>query len=102
MKLTIGYSPCPNDCFIFDALVHKKIDTGAYTFEPILEDVETLNKWAMEGKLPVTKLSYHALVYVLDKYALLKSRNLIKAKVLNILMSELFVRVASQVRINNE
>ncbi len=73
MQIKIGYSPCPNDCFIFDALVHKKIDTGKYTFEPILEDVETLNKWAMEGKLPVTKLSYHALVYVLDKYALLKS-----------------------------
>ncbi|MDZ4665043.1 MAG: 1,4-dihydroxy-6-naphthoate synthase [Bacteroidota bacterium] len=71
--IKIGYSPCPNDCFIFDALVHKKIDTGNYSFEPILEDVETLNKWAMEGKLPVTKLSYHALVYVLDKYALLKS-----------------------------
>lgn len=73
MHIKIGYSPCPNDCFIFDALVHKKIDTGAYTFEPILEDVETLNKWAQEGKLPVTKLSYHALIYVLDKYALLKS-----------------------------
>lgn len=71
--IKIGYSPCPNDCFIFDALVHKKIDTGDYTFEPVLEDVETLNKWAMEGKLPVTKLSYHALVYVLDKYALLIS-----------------------------
>lgn len=73
MHIKIGYSPCPNDCFIFDALVHKKIDTGKYTFEPVLEDVETLNQWAMQGKLPVTKLSYHALVYVLDKYELLKS-----------------------------
>lgn len=73
MHIKIGYSPCPNDCFIFDALVHKKIDTGKYTFEPVLEDVETLNKWAMVGKLPVTKLSYHALAYVLDKYALLNS-----------------------------
>lgn len=73
MHIKIGYSPCPNDCFIFDALVHGKIDTGKYSFEPILEDVETLNQWAMEGKLPVTKLSYHALVYVLDKYALLRS-----------------------------
>lgn len=73
MLIKIGYSPCPNDCFIFDALVHKKINTGNYTFEPILEDVETLNKWALEGKLQVTKLSYHALAYVLDKYALLKS-----------------------------
>lgn len=73
MLIKIGYSPCPNDCFIFDALVHKKINIGNYTFEPILEDVETLNKWALEGKLQVTKLSYHALAYVLDKYALLKS-----------------------------
>ncbi len=73
MHIKIGYSPCPNDCFIFDALVHKKIDTGKYTFEPMMEDVETLNKWAMEDKLPVTKLSYHALFYVQDKYALLNS-----------------------------
>lgn len=71
--IKIGYSPCPNDCFIFDALVHKKIDTGEFTFEPVLEDVETLNQWAMQGKLPVTKLSYHAFAYVRDKYELLKS-----------------------------
>lgn len=73
MHIKIGYSPCPNDCFIFDALVHKKIDTGKYTFDPVLEDVETLNQWAMQGKLPVTKLSYHALYYVRDKYELLQS-----------------------------
>lgn len=73
MHIKIGYSPCPNDCFIFDALVHKKIDTGDFTFEPVLEDVETLNKWALEGRLPVTKLSYHALAYVNNRYALLKS-----------------------------
>ena len=45
MKLRIGFSPCPNDTFIFDALVHGKIDTGEIQFEPILEDVETLNEW---------------------------------------------------------
>jgi 1,4-dihydroxy-6-naphthoate synthase len=73
MQIKIGYSPCPNDCFIFDALVHRKIDTGKYSFEPVLEDVETLNQWAMQGKLPVTKLSYHAFAYVLEKYALLRS-----------------------------
>lgn len=73
MHLKIGYSPCPNDCFIFDALVHHKIDTGKYTFEPVLEDVETLNQWAVEGKLPITKLSYHAFAYVIDNYALLRS-----------------------------
>ncbi len=73
MLIKIGYSPCPNDCFIFDALIHKKIDTGNFTFEPVLEDVETLNKWALDGKLEVTKLSYHAFIYVLDKYSLLRS-----------------------------
>lgn len=73
MEIEIGYSPCPNDCFIFDALVHKKIDTNGITFIPILEDVETLNKWALKGKLPVTKLSYHTFLYVSNIYALLKS-----------------------------
>jgi 1,4-dihydroxy-6-naphthoate synthase len=73
MEIEIGYSPCPNDCFIFDALVHKKINTNGITFKPILEDVETLNKWALQGKLSVTKLSYHTLLYVSNNYALLKS-----------------------------
>ena len=73
MHLKIGYSPCPNDCFIFDALVHQKIDTGKYTFEPVLEDVETLNQWAMQGKLPITKLSYHAFYYLQNTYQLLNS-----------------------------
>ena len=73
MKIEIGYSPCPNDCFIFDAMVHSKIDTGHYEFLPVLEDVETLNQWAMQRKLPVTKLSYHAFAHVIDKYALLRS-----------------------------
>ncbi len=72
-KINIGYSPCPNDCFIFDALVHNKIDTGHYVFNPILEDVETLNKWAFEEKLEVTKLSYHAFIYVTKFYSLLDS-----------------------------
>ena len=60
MKLSIGFSPCPNDTFIFDALVHKKIDTGDFDFEVILEDVETLNEWALQGKLDITKLSFPA------------------------------------------
>ncbi|MBC7866624.1 MAG: 1,4-dihydroxy-6-naphthoate synthase, partial [Gloeobacteraceae cyanobacterium ES-bin-316] len=45
MKLKIGFSPCPNDTFIFDALVNNKIDTGDFEFEPVLEDVQTLNQW---------------------------------------------------------
>ena len=73
MKLTLGFSPCPNDTFIFDALVHQKIDTEELEFEVILEDVETLNEWALEGKLDVTKLSFPALFQSLDKYVLLNS-----------------------------
>ncbi len=73
MKLTIGFSPCPNDTFIFDALVNKKIDTGNFEFEPVLEDVETLNQWALQGKLDITKLSFPAFFQSLDKYVLLDS-----------------------------
>jgi len=71
--MTLGYSPCPNDCFIFDALVHKKIDTGNLAFEEKLEDIETLNKWAFEVKLDLTKISFHAYAYVADNYQFLHS-----------------------------
>lgn len=73
MKLTIGYSPCPNDCFIFDALIHHKIDAEGLEFEVLLEDVETLNKKAQLGELDITKLSYHAYGFVLNNYILLRS-----------------------------
>jgi 1,4-dihydroxy-6-naphthoate synthase len=73
LKLTIGYSPCPNDCFIFDALIHGKIDTEGLQFEVLLDDVETLNKKALKGELDITKLSYHAYAYVLENYILLRS-----------------------------
>lgn len=71
--LTIGFSPCPNDTFIFDALVNGKIDTGPLRFEPVLEDVETLNEWAFQGRLDITKLSFRALLDVLDTYSILQS-----------------------------
>lgn len=71
MHLTLGFSPCPNDTFIFDALVNRKIETGGFTFTPILEDVETLNQWALEGKLDITKLSFPAFFRSLDHYRLL-------------------------------
>ncbi len=71
MKLTIGFSPCPNDTFIFDALVNHSLDTGDLAFEPVLEDVETLNQWALEGKLDVTKLSFPAFFRALNEYVLL-------------------------------
>jgi 1,4-dihydroxy-6-naphthoate synthase len=73
MKLTIGFSPCPNDTFIFDALVNGKIDTGDFIFEPVLEDVETLNKWALQGKLDITKLSFPAYFKTFEIYSLLHS-----------------------------
>jgi 1,4-dihydroxy-6-naphthoate synthase len=73
MKLTLGISPCPNDTFIFDALVNGAIDTGALRFEAVLEDVETLNEWALEGRLDVTKLSYGVLPLVTRDYVLLDS-----------------------------
>src|SRR6201996_5713220 len=71
MKLTLGFSPCPNDTFIFDALIHHKIDTEGLDFEVFYDDVETLNQKAMRGELYITKLSYHAFAYVTDKYVLL-------------------------------
>ena len=73
MNLTLGFSPCPNDTFIFDALVNNKIDTGGLKFEVVLEDVQTLNQWAMEGRLAISKLSYGVLPLVLDKYIVLNS-----------------------------
>jgi 1,4-dihydroxy-6-naphthoate synthase len=73
MKLTLGFSPCPNDTFIFDAMVNGKIDTQGITFDYVMEDVETLNVWAEKGKLDVTKLSYNTFLHVVDKYALLHS-----------------------------
>jgi 1,4-dihydroxy-6-naphthoate synthase len=71
MKLSLGFSPCPNDTFIFDALIHHKIDTEGLEFEVFYDDVETLNQKAMRGELDISKLSYHAFAYVADKYVLL-------------------------------
>ncbi|WP_316796034.1 1,4-dihydroxy-6-naphthoate synthase [Pedobacter agri] len=71
MKLTLGFSPCPNDTFIFDALIHHKIDTEGLSFEVSYDDVETLNQKALRGELDITKLSFHAFAYVAHQYALL-------------------------------
>lgn len=73
MKFTLGFSPCPNDTFIFDALVNKKIDTGNVEFETVLEDVQTLNQWAIEGKLDISKISYGVLPLALNHYKMLHS-----------------------------
>lgn len=72
-KLTLGFSPCPNDCFIFDAMIHHKIDTEGLDFEVQLEDVETLNQKAFKAELDITKLSYHAYAYLTKTYQLLNA-----------------------------
>lgn len=72
-KISLGYSTCPNDTFIFDAMVHHKVDTEGLDFNVILADVEELNKKAVEQELDVTKISYHAYSKMADRYCLLDS-----------------------------
>lgn len=72
-KLSIGFSPCPNDTFIFDALIHGKIDTEGIEFEVHMADVEELNQMAFRGDLDITKLSYHAFLHILENYIMMDS-----------------------------
>jgi 1,4-dihydroxy-6-naphthoate synthase len=71
MKLTLAFSPCPNDCFIFDALVHNRIDLEGLEFVVHLGDVEALNLAAFAEEVDITKLSFHAYAYCADRYVLL-------------------------------
>jgi len=71
--LSLGYSPCPNDTYIFYALAHNKVTIPGYKIEERLEDVETLNQLALKGLLDLTKVSYHALGHLRDRYVLLRS-----------------------------
>lgn len=71
MKLTLGFSPCPNDTFIFDAMIHQKIDTEGLSFEVSYEDVETLNQKTFKEELDISKLSFHAYAYAIENYVLL-------------------------------
>ena len=73
MKLTIGFSPCPNDTFIFDALVNERIDSKDLSFKPVITDVEALNKMAQQEELDITKISMAAYPAISDKYLLLNS-----------------------------
>jgi 1,4-dihydroxy-6-naphthoate synthase len=72
-QLSLGYSPCPNDTFIFYALVHGKVAFPGFRINEQLEDVETLNQLALSGQLDLTKVSYHAFGHLRDEYALLHS-----------------------------
>jgi 1,4-dihydroxy-6-naphthoate synthase len=71
MTLTLGFSPCPNDCFMFDAMVHKRIDLEGLDFSVRMADIEALNGAAFAGRIDVTKLSFHAYAYCIGEYVLL-------------------------------
>ena len=71
MTLTLAFSPCPNDCFMFDAIVHRRIDLEGLEFSVRLADIEALNQAAFAGDVDVTKLSFHAYAYCIDGYVLL-------------------------------
>lgn len=73
MQLTLGFSPCPNDTFMIAALVNHWIDTKGFEFQIFMEDVQTLNEWAAEGKLEITKMSFHRWLSLQDQYHLLQS-----------------------------
>ena len=71
MNLSLAFSPCPNDCFMFDAIVHRRIDLEGLDFVVTLADIEALNHAAFASAVDVTKLSCHAFAYCVDRYALL-------------------------------
>ena len=72
-ELSLGFSPCPNDTFIFNALVHGVVACPGYRFRERLEDVETLNRLALAGELDVSKVSSHLLGHIREDYCLLRS-----------------------------
>jgi 1,4-dihydroxy-6-naphthoate synthase len=94
MTLTLGFSPCPNDTFIFDALIHHKIDTEGLEFEVSYDDVETLNQKAFVGELDITKLSYHAFAYVADHYVLLDAGSALGFGVGPMLISDVEISIS--------
>src|SRR5688572_33321735 len=71
LKLSLAFSPCPNDCFMFDAIVNRRIDLEGLEFSVRLADIEALNMAAFAGEVDVTKLSFHAYAYCADQYVLL-------------------------------
>jgi 1,4-dihydroxy-6-naphthoate synthase len=73
MKFSLGFSPCPNDTFIFDALVNQKIDTEGLDFEVHLEDVQTLNNFALDNRFDFSKISYGVMPLLLNSHTLLNS-----------------------------
>ena len=98
-SITLGFSPCPNDCFIFDAMLHGKIDTEGLEFEVFMEDVETLNQKAFRGELDVTKLSCHAYAHLTKNYQLLNAGSALGNGCGPLLVSSSKFKVESSTRI---
>lgn len=73
MRLTLGFSTCPNDTFVFDAMVHGKVDTEGLSFDVVMADVEELNRRAFLHDIQITKLSYHAYAHVARNYSLFQA-----------------------------
>jgi 1,4-dihydroxy-6-naphthoate synthase len=71
MLIRLGHSPDPDDAFMFWALSKGLVDTGEFEFEHVLRDIQTLNEWALEGRLEVTAISLHAYPFVQERYVLL-------------------------------
>jgi 1,4-dihydroxy-6-naphthoate synthase len=69
--IRLGHSPDPDDAFMFWALAEGRVDTRGFEFEHVLKDIQTLNVWALDGRLEVTALSLHAYPFVQDQYVLL-------------------------------
>jgi 1,4-dihydroxy-6-naphthoate synthase len=100
MKLSLGFSPCPNDTFIFDALVNKKIDTEGLEFEAVLEDIQTLNEWGNERRLDITKLSFPAFFKNKNTYEMLDSGAALGKGVGPLLIAKRMVNVPDVVHSN--
>ncbi len=94
MQLSLGFSPCPNDTFIFDALVNNKIDTEGLQFNVMLEDVQTLNEWVIQGKLDISKISYGVLPLILTDYVVLNSGGALGKGVGPLLISDFGFRIS--------
>lgn len=102
MKLSLGFSPCPNDTFIFDALIHQKIDTEGLEFEVFFDDVETLNQKVFRNEPDISKLSFHAFAYATENYALLDSGSALGFGVGPLLISKSDVYTADRIRTDSE
>lgn len=100
MKLSIGFSPCPNDTFIFDAMVNGGIDISPFEMQPVLADVETLNQWALEGRLDITKLSFPAFFASQEKYTLLDAGSALGEGAGPLLVSKTKWESAEEERVN--